>query len=256
MVPRTEAWSNRPVDLGEGYDAATYGDHVADIYDLLYGPDEAAVACLQGLAGRGPVLELAIGTGRLALPLAAAGLEVQGIDASTAMVERLRAKPGGDAIAVTIGDLADVAVAGEFSLVFVAFNTFFVLLTPEDQARCFANVARRLAPGGRFVIEAFVPDPSRFVRGQHVEIAHLGSDGIRVNVSRHDAAAQRVASLVLWVSEDRLRAWPVQLRYAFPAELDAMAANAGLRLEHRWSTWEGEPFAADSAAHVSVYLRA
>jgi SAM-dependent methyltransferase len=244
------------VDLGEGYDAATYGDQVADIYDLLYRADEAAIACLAGLAGAGPVLELAIGTGRLALPLAATGLAVHGIDASAAMVDRLRAKPGGADIPVRIGDFVDVDVAGEFSLVFVAFNTFFVLLSPDDQARCFANVARRLTRRGRFVIEAFVPDPSRFVRGEHVEVSSFGAEALRVSMSRHDARTQRTSSLVMSISEAGVRSWPVYLRYSFPAELDGMAAGAGLHLEHRWSNWEREPFAADSAAHVSVYARA
>lgn len=241
----------------EGYDAATYGAHVAGVYDEVYGPDATAVACLTELAGDGPVLELGIGTGRLALPLAVTGLEVHGIDASEAVIERLRAKPGGDAIPVTIGDFADVDVDGELSLVFIAFNTFFVLLTPDEQGRCFANVASRLAPGGRFVIEAFVPDPSRFVRRHHLAVARLGAGGVQLNVSSHDAQAQRVESLVMWVSgAGEVHAWPVRLRYSYPVELDAMAAGAGLTLEHRWSGWAREPFDSDSGAHVSVYVRA
>lgn len=256
MVSEPGAWSNRPVDRTEGYDAATYGDHIADIYDLMYGADPAVVASLSDLAGAGPVLELAIGTGRLALPLAATGLEVHGIDASPAMVERLRAKPGGAAIPVTIGDLGDVELDGDFALVFVAFNTFFVLPTPADQLQCFRNVARRLAPDGRFVIEAFVPDPARFVRPQHVELSYLGVEGVRVSVSRHDPATHRVESLVMWVSEGRVRTRPVRIRYSYPAELDSMAAEAGLRLAHRWGGWAREPFTADSGAHVSVYVRA
>ena len=240
---------------GEGYDAATYGAHAAAVYDEVYGPDAAVVACLARLAGGGPVLELGVGTGRLALPLAARGLEVHGIDASEAMIERLRAKPGGDTIPVTIGDFADLVVAGEFSLAFVAFSTFFALPGAEHQARCFANVASRLAPAGRFVIEAFVPDPTRFVRNHHLEVA-CRPGGILINVSRHDAVAQRVESLVMWVSGEAVHAWPVRLRYAYPDELDAMAADAGLALEHRWSSWRKDPFRADSGRHVSVYARA
>jgi len=255
MVPGPAAWSNRPVDQWEGY--AAYGDHVAYVYDDVYGPDTTAVSCLAELAGRGPVLELGVGTGRLALPLAACGLEVHGIDASEPMVERLRAKPGGDAIPVTIGDFAEVGVEGAFSLVFIAFNTFFVLLTPEEQARCFANVASRIAPGGRFVLEAFVPDPSRFVRKHHLSVARLGAGGVQLNVSSHDPQAQRVESLVMWVSgADEVRSWPVRLRYSYPAELDAMAAGAGLELEHRWSSWKRESFDSESGTHVSVYVRA
>jgi hypothetical protein len=168
----------------------------------------------------------------------------------------LRAKPGGDAIPVTMGDFADVAVTGEFALVFVAFTTFFALRARGDQARCFANVARHLEEGGRFVIEAFVPDPSRFVRAQHVEISCPGAGGVLVNVSRHDGAAQRVASLVMWASGEGLRAWPVHVCYSYPAELDAMARAEGLTLEHRWSNWRKEPFGAESGRHVSVYRRA
>jgi SAM-dependent methyltransferase len=245
------------VDQWEGYDAATYGAHVAGVYDDVYGPDPDAVTCLAQLAGGGPVLELGVGTGRLALPLAATGLEVHGIDASEAMIERLRAKPGGDAIPVTIGDFADVGANGEFLLVFIAFNTFFVLLTPDEQARCLANVASRIAPGGRFVLEAFVPDPSRFVRPHHLAVSGFGAGGVQLNVSSHDSRGQRVESLVIHVSrEGGVHTWPVRLRYSYPAELDAMAAGAGMALEHRWSSWQKDPFDAHSGTHVSVYVRA
>jgi SAM-dependent methyltransferase len=244
------------VDRWEGYDAATYGDRVADVYDDLYEPDPRAVACLADLAGPGPVLELGIGTGRLALPLAAQGLEVHGIDASHRMVARLRAKPGGDRVAVTVGDFNNVAVEGRFSLVFVAFNTLFGLLDPNDQGRCFENVATHLALGGRFVVEAFVPDPSRFVRGQSLEVTRVTPDGALLNASRHDAETQRVDSLILWVFGDGVRTWPGRIRYSYPAELDEMASATGLRLEHRWSDWNRAPFVPnDSEKHVSVYVR-
>ena len=156
------------------YDAWTYGDRVADVYDELYAaldPSDA-VEALARLAGSGPALELAIGTGRIALPLAARGVEVHGIDASEAMVAKLRDKPGGAAIPITMGDFADVAVDGRYSLVYVVFNTFFGLLTQEDQVRCFRNVATRLADDGVFVIEAFVPDVTRFDRAQRVSVDH------------------------------------------------------------------------------------
>jgi len=239
----------------EGYDAASYGDQVADVYDLMYGPDDEAVACLTDLAGAGPVLELGIGTGRLALPLSAEGLEVHGIDASQAMVDRLRSKPGGDRIPVAIGDFADVEIDGRFSLVFVAFNTFFVLLDVETQQRCFTNVAAHLAPGGRFVVRTFVPDTSRFERDQHLEVQAVAVDGARLSASRHDPANQRVDSLIMWVSNAGVRTWPARLRYSYPDELDEMAAAAGLRLEHRWSGWARQPFEDDSAEQVSVYAR-
>jgi len=240
----------------EGYDAATYGDQVAEVYDRMYGPDERAVACLADLAGAGPVLELAIGTGRLALPLASHGLEVHGIDKSQAMVDRLREKPGGSDIPVIFGDVADVDVDGDFSLAFIAFNTFFALLDVDAQERCFANAASRLVPGGRFVIEAFVPDTSRFVRNQHLEVQAVAVDGARLSASRHDPDNQRVDSLIMWISNEGVRTWPARLRYSYPDELDAMATAAGLRLEYRWRDWGREPFEADSAKHISVYVRA
>jgi SAM-dependent methyltransferase len=243
------------VGLREGYDPATYGDQVADVYDRMYGPDDQAVACLADLAGTGPVLELAIGTGRLALPLAARGLAVHGIDASQAMVDQLRSKPGGDDIPVTIGDFSHVGVDGRYSLIFVAFTTFFALLDVDGQQRCFANVATHLAPGGRFVVEAFVPDPSRFERNQHLEVQAVEVDGARLSASRHDPENQRVDSLIMWVSNDGVRTWPARLRYSYPDELDEMAATAGLRLEYRWSGWRREPFEDDSPKHVSVYVR-
>ena len=243
----------------EGYDATTYGDRIADAYDELpTHPDDAdaAVSCLAWLAGEGPALELGIGTGRLALPLARRGLDVSGIDASAAMVAKLRAKPGGDEISVAMGNFADVDVHGRFMLVFVAYSTFFGLFDAHMQRRCFAGVAEHLTPDGRFVIEAFVPDPSGFVRDQHVEVRHVGVDSAVLSVSRHDAAAQRVNSLLVRLANDGVRTWPVRLRYSYPDELDVMAEEGGLRLEHRWCGWDGEPFDDESAKHVSVYASA
>jgi SAM-dependent methyltransferase len=247
------------VDGREGYDAAAYGDRIADVYDQLptHPRDaDAAVELLADLAGAGPALELAIGTGRLALPLAERGVSVSGIDASEAMVAKLRAKPGGDRIPVAIGDIADVPVDGRFALICVVYNTLFALLDLDAQRRCFERVADHLTPGGRFVVEAFVPDPSRFQRDQHVEVRHVGDDAVLLSVSRHDSATQRVESLLVRLGNDSIRTWPVRIRYSYPSELDLMAEAAGLRLEHRWSGWEREPFTGDSVKHVSVYAAA
>ena len=240
------------------YDAATYGDRIAEVYDEWFGVPsdmEDAVAFLSDLADAGPVLELGIGTGRIALPLAERGIEVHGIDASEAMVEKLRAKAGGEDIPVAIGDFAELDVEGDFSLVYVVFNTFFALLSQEDQVRCFSNVARRLREGGVFVIEAFVPGMTRWDRSQRVEAHRVENDSVVLGVSRHDPVEQRIVSNHLVVSEARVRPYPVRLRYVWPSELDLMARLAGLRLRERWGGWLREPFSASSVKHVSVYER-
>jgi SAM-dependent methyltransferase len=246
------SWQNGRM---EEYGASTYGDRIADVYDDLYGDMDpsAAVGTLRELADGGPVLELAIGTGRVGIPLSEAGLSVVGIDASKAMVERLEAK--NDAIPVTIGDFADVDVAGTFSLIYIVFNTFFGLLTQEDQIRCFANVASHLESGGRFVIEAFVPDLSRFNRGQRTNVTNIGTDSIRLDASIHDMALQRVDSQHMIVTGDSIKLYPVSIRYAYPSELDLMGRLAGLELEHRWAGWNRSPFTSSSGSHVSVYRK-
>ena len=239
-----------------GYDPATYGDRIAPIYDRLYGDRvdaEAVAETLAGLAGAGPALELGIGTGLIALPLAARGVDVRGVDASAAMVAKLRAKPGGDRIPVTMGDFADVPVAGPFALVYVPFNTLFALTTQEAQLRCVANVAARLAPGGRFLVEAFVPDLTRYARNQTWSVVHVETNAVWLDAVRHDPAEQRLDLQHIQVSEAGTRLYPVRLRYVWPAELDLMARLAGLALEHRWGGWAREPFGSESTRHVSVY---
>ena len=219
-------------------------------------PAVAFLAGLARLAGHGPVLELAIGTGRVALPLARTGVRVEGLDASAAMVEQMRAKPGGADIPVTIGDMAQVPVAGTFPLVYLVFNSLFGLLTQDRQAECFASVARVLAPGGRFVIECFVPDPTRFDRGQRVQAKAVTEDSAALEVSVHDAVGQRVTTQNVTFDAAGVHLRPVAIRYAWPAELDLMAARAGLELDRRYGGWERKPFAATSDQHVSVYRRA
>jgi SAM-dependent methyltransferase len=239
------------------YNIETYGDRVADIYDQLHSSfDEAAVSTLTQLAGNGPVLELGIGTGRVALPLVENGLEVHGIDASAAMISKLRAKPGGDSIPVTLGDFADVKADGEFSLIFVVFNTFFLLLSQKEQLRCFHNIANHLSQDGVFLLEAFVPDMTRFDRGQNVSATMVTSEHVRLDVSQHDPVEQRVNSHHLFITGEGIKLYPVQIRYAWPSELDLMAELAGLRLRWRWGGWQREGFTARSEKHISVYERA
>jgi SAM-dependent methyltransferase len=242
----------------EGWGPATYGDRIAAVYDSFYGETldtESAVETLAELASGGPVLELAIGTGRLALPLAARGLEVHGIDASERMVAELRAKPGGEAIPVTNGNFADVPVEGSYHLVFIAFNTLFALLSQEDQVRCFVNVARHLTDEGVFVVEAFFPDLARFDRDQRTQTTWVDSGRVMIDASRHMPIEQRVDSQHVVITDEGTKLYPVSVRYAFPSELDLMARLAGLDLRARWGNWRRDPFTAESGRHVSVYAR-
>ena len=242
--------------MTDDYRHDTYGERVADVYDEWFGSfDEDAVTLLAELARGGPALELGIGTGRMALPLVSRGVEVEGIDASPSMVERLRAKPGGEAIKVSFGNFAEVTAEGEFALVYVVFNTFFGLLTQEDQVRCFEGVSRRLAPGGVFLIEAFVPDMTLFDRGQRVRARNVTAGMASIDIAEHDISKQRVSSQHVTIEEGGVRLYPVQIRYCWPSELDLMARLAGLTLRERWGGWRREPFDSQSTKHVSVYGR-
>ena|SRR6266545_1903599 len=235
-------------------DPAFFGERWADVYDGDPVLDPAPAAeFLAGLAGGGRVLELAIGTGRVALPLASRGGNVEGVEASEKMVARLRAKPGGAQIPVTIGDMAEVPVTGPFRLVYLVYNTLFNLLSPERQADCFRNVAQALEADGAFVIECFVPDPAKFDRGQRVEALAVTEDSATIEVYRHDAAAQRFNTQKITFDGQGIRLLPVALRYSWPSELDLMAGQAGLRLRERYADWDRRPFGSDSASHISVY---
>jgi SAM-dependent methyltransferase len=241
------------------YTASTYGDRIAEVYDNWYTlPINTgdAVDFLASVARKGPALELGIGTGRIAIPLRERGIEVHGIDASRAMIAKLRAKPGGRRIRVKVGDFGGELPEGRFSLIYVAFNTLFALLTQDDQVRCFQNVARRLTRNGSFVIEAFVPDLARFDRSQRVGTIALDSERVVLEVTQTDQNAQRTRSQHVVISPDGVRMYPVQIRYAWPSELDLMARIAGMRLRERWGGWRREPFGPGSQHHVSVYQRA
>jgi SAM-dependent methyltransferase len=241
----------------DAYQNDTYGERIAGVYDEWYDQvDPAAIATLHELAQGGRALELGIGSGRVALPLQQRGVIVAGIDASPAMVARLKAKTGGADIAVTLGNFADVPVAGQFALIYVVFNTFFALLNQEAQVRCFQNVAQHLTPAGLFVIEAFVPDLTRFQGGQSMRAIRIETDEIHFDVSQHEPVSQQISVQHVVFSQEGTRLYPVKLRYAWPAELDLMARLAGLKLKHRWSNWEGAAFTADSGKHISVYQHA
>jgi SAM-dependent methyltransferase len=224
--------------------------------DELRGDEDAAVAFLHALAGEGPALELAIGTGRIGLPLAARGIRVDGVDMSEPMVSQLRAKPGGADLAVTMGDFADVPVDGTYRLIYVVYNTFFNLLTQDDQVRCFTNVARHLDEAGRFVIEASVP--ARWYRLRdygYVDAEDVRLDGVTLDVGRYDPVTQILDETHVVLGPAGVQAFPIVTRQVWPSELDLMARIAGLRLHDRWGGWSGEPYTGDSRLAVSVFGR-
>ncbi|WP_326811070.1 class I SAM-dependent methyltransferase [Streptomyces scopuliridis] len=242
----------------EKHGPETYGELNADVYDEWHDIDPTeAVRFLAELIKEGPagpVLELAVGTGRVTIPLAAEGVDLRGVDASEAMVARMRAKPGGDQIPVTIGDMADVdpGTDDQFAMVFVVFSTFFFLMSQEEQVRCFDNVARRLLPGGRFVLECPMPDVARYDRRQRVEAHQVGLEHVRLTAVRHDPVEQRFEGHHVLITNDGIRLAPAFMRYAWPSELDLMARLAGLKFSGRWGGWHGEKFSGEGN-YVTVY---
>ncbi|MGN9893951.1 class I SAM-dependent DNA methyltransferase [Micromonospora sp. L31] len=229
--------------------AATYDDPTTEEFD----PPVVAstVDVLADLAGAGRALELGIGTGRVALPLAARGVPVHGIDLSRAMVDRLRAKPGGDAIGLTIGDFATTRVDGTFSVAYLVFNTIMNLTSQEAQVACFRNAAVHLAPGGCFVIEVLVPELRRLPAGQNVVPFHVSPTEWSYDV--YDVATQATSSNYVRIVDGRGEYRSIPFRYVWPAELDLMAQLAGLRLRDRWDGWNRAPFTSESRQHVSVW---
>lgn len=246
----------------DGYDDNTYGDKFADVYDEWYddiSDVDATTATLIELAGDGPVLELGVGTGRLAVPLAAAGradgLSVHGLDTSAVMLEHLAVRDPEGLVHPVLGNMTGPLPDGPFSLVFVAYNTLFNLTTAELQAQCFHAVADALTTDGRFVVEAFVPDEAE-ERSTDVSVRSLAADRVVLSVSVQEPGMQRAEGQFIELTESggvRLRPWSI--RYASPAELDRLAAEAGFIVEHRWASFAREPFDEGSQRHVTVYRR-
>ncbi|MEV6812213.1 class I SAM-dependent methyltransferase [Micromonospora sp. NPDC051296] len=235
-------------------DPGHFGRLWADTYDEPGNPDPtAAVAFLADLAGDGRVLELAIGTGRVALALAARGPAVEGVEASPEMVGNLRAKPGGDTIPVAIGDMADVPVSGPYRMAYLVFNTLFNLVKAERQADCFRNVARVLEPGGAFVIEAFVPDPADFDRNERVQPWSVTEDSAAIRLHRYDREAQTFLRQTVTFDGTGVHLHPFAMRYMWPHQIDELAERAGFCLAERYADWDRTPFGRDSTSHVSVY---
>ncbi len=234
-----------------------FGESVAQHYDesaadtLGPGSTEKAVEVLAELAGAGPVLELGIGTGRIALPLSQRGLAVHGIDLSTAMIAKLQEKPGAQAIAVTVGDFATTKVDGTFSLAYLVFNTIMNLTTQDEQVACFGNVASHLQSGGCFVVEVSVPRLQQLPVGQR--IVPFTVTPTRLGFDEYEVATQSLVSHHYRVNDGTLDASSIPFRYVWPSELDLMARMAGMRLRHRWSGWQRKPFTSHSHKHVSVW---
>lgn len=250
----------------DGYDATTYGSGFADVYDAWYHgitDIEATTATLLDLASGGPVLELAVGTGRLAIPLAEAGADtgvtVTGVDASAEMLALLAARDPHRRVRAIEGDMVTDLPDGPFTLAFVAYNSLFNLTSAEQQHACFGAVAARLSPGGHFVVEAFVPEQP-FRDGDTVEVRTLAADRVVLSVTRNDATAQSAIGQFVDIvgrpgepADVRLRPWAIH--YATPEQLDAYAAATGFALAHRWEDFTRQPFRSDSPRHVSVYRR-
>jgi SAM-dependent methyltransferase len=242
------------------YGPASYGDAFADVYDEWYGasPTMASsdlattVACLTTLAADGPVLELGVGTGRLAIALAERGLAVHGVDASALMLAKLAAKPGGHLVTTSCSDMAADLPDGAFQLIFVAVNTLFNLTTAAAQRNCLALAARRLLPGGRIVVEAFVPDLAH--SAPVLSIRSVEADHVVLMASHTDSIEQVVLGQMIELRDNafpRLKPW--QIRYATPTQIDELAESAGLYLIHRWANWSSDSFTTESTHHVSVY---
>jgi SAM-dependent methyltransferase len=229
--------------------AARYDDSAAEMFDAAV--IEPAIDLLVEIAGSGRALELGIGTGRIALPLAQRGVPVHGIELSKAMVAILRTKPGGEDLGVTIGDFATTTVEGTFSVAYLVFNTILNLTTQAGQVACFRNVAAHLEPDGCFVVEVEVPELQRLPPGETIRAFTVSET--RWGFDEYDVATQGLTSHHFEIVDGRVERLSVPFRYAWPAELDLMAQLAGMRLRERWSGWEREPFTSDSRKHVSVW---
>jgi SAM-dependent methyltransferase len=229
--------------------AARYDESSSEMFDA--GIVDPAIDFLVEIAGNGRALELGIGTGRIALPLAERGVSVHGIELSKAMAAKLRGKPGGEHLGVTIGDFATTSVDGLFSLAYVVFNTIMNLTTQAAQVACFRNVAAHLEPGGCFVIEVMIPALQRLPPGETFRV-FSGSENYW-GIDEYDVATQGLTSHHLEIVDGRLERLSIPFRYAWPSELDLMAELAGMKLRERWGGWKREPFTSDSRKHVSVW---
>lgn len=241
----------------EGFDPKnSFGYEVSKRYDTRpRGDEEETVAFLARLAGGGNALEFAVGTGRIALPLIKAGVPVDGIELSQAMVDRMREKPDGNAVEVIIGDMSRVTTGRRYRLVYLVYNTIGNLLTQDDQVACFTNAARHMDPGGVFVLECRIPTAPCRPGHQFVDAEEVTADNVVLGICHYDPVTQILDNNHVHISADGIVLTPISLRLAYPPEFDLMAHVAGLRLRERWGGWNGEPFTATSWRHVTVYER-
>jgi len=237
----------------DGYFDEAVAARYDDTYDYQNDPAvvEPVVDFLAELAGDGRALELGVGTGRIALPLAQRGVSVHGIELSRAMANRLQAKPGADAVGVTIGDMATTRIEGSFRVAYIVVNTIMNLTSQEAQVACFRNVAAHLEPGGCFVVEVGVPGLQRLPPGDTHQV--FSTDERHWGIDEYDVARQGLISHHFLEVGDHLERRSLPFRYAWPSELDLMAQLAGMRLRDRWAGWQREPFTSDSTKHVSVW---
>ena len=249
------AHSTSLIDL---FQPDTFGSLYADEYDTEHDPGttEQTVALLKELADGGRALELAIGSGRVALPLHAAGVDVRGFDASAQMLDLLRAKPGGQAIQTEIADMANFLIEdGPFDLAYLVFNTFFNLTSQADQLSCLQHTARHLRPGGKFLLETFIPDLSMYNDPPSLRTLNMDTQQVVLEAAQHDPVTQVLEFQRIFIRDGQTQMKPLVMRYAMPPEIDLMARLAGMSLDARWGDWDRRPFTAESGMHISVYRK-
>ena len=239
----------------KGFGPETFGKLHADTYDALHDPGttDDAVALLAELAGRGRTLELAIGTGRVALPLSQQGIEISGFDASPEMLAKLKEKPGGDRIPTSVADMASFDLGERFDFAFLIFNTIYNLTTQAEQVSCFKSVAKHLNPRGKFLVETFMPNRETFDNHQAVRTKHVSYNHVWLEAAQHDPVTQSISYQRIHITADGVSLSPLPMRYIWPSEMDLMAELAGMELIERWGSWQRAPFTKDSDMHVSVY---
>lgn len=241
----------------EGFGPKSFGELYAQEYDALHNPGttEDCVNLIADLAHDRSILELAIGSGRIALPLKARGIDVCGFDASPDMLELLKQKPGGDEIETWVADMADFSVDRRFGFAYLIFNTLYNLTTQDAQVKCFQCVADQLEPGGQFLVEAFMPNRERFQDNQAVRTKHVSMNTAWLEAAQHNPVTQTIDYQRIRITDEGTRLMPLAMRYVWPSELDLMAALAGFEPVVKWGGWHKQPLTPSSDMYVALYAR-